>query len=508
VEARVVVEPTELSVDPGGEVSCAVRIENVGTIVDEFSVDVLGAPAAWASVAPPSVRLFPGATSVAQVVFRPPRDASVAPGPRPFGIRVVGVSGGLDSASVEEGTIVVAAFAELEGELIPRTSHGRLRGRHRLVLGNAGSVTANVHVAASDPDLAVRVRFQTDTVDVAPATERALQIRVRAAHVAFTGPPQRRPFQVVARSSASLPLTLDAVFEQRRLLGRWFAMLLALLIALAVVAVVAHMNTPPLQSAATGASASPGAGAAGATAPAPGSNSGAGAGGGPAATPAAGGTQGGQGSGVQAASAKSSYPADGSAVDVVAGLNGTLKNTATYGAGAAGTSADRAFSFDGGGDSPVTSAYVDFPAGAGQLGGGDFAVTFSINTTESGMVSLLGNRAGCVQGRFWDVRLYSGLVGLELDGNDASGNFDASQYLTVFSAAPVNDGQWHKVTISRSAAVVSVAVDGGTGDLASSGQVINVANQTDMRLGVDGCTGVDGSHAFRGLVDDIEIARG
>lgn len=501
MEVRILLSQTNLTVDPGGEVSLSVRIENAGAIVDEFTIEVLGQASAWAYVAPGSVRLFPGADSTAQVTFRPPRDAAVAPGPRPFGIRVVGVSGGLDSASVEEGTIVVAPFTDLQAEVIPHVSRGRLRGRHRVVIANAGSVGAAVHVSASDPNLAVRVRIQPEVIDVSPGFENSVRLKVRPAHVALTGAPQPRPFQVIAESAGSPPLTLDAQFDQRRVLGRWFALLLAALIALVVIAIVAHLSVPQVQSAAVNAPAPTSVAAGAATPSASGGGSGGGGGGsssGAGPTASAG--------GAPAASVKSSYPADGNAVDVISGLNGTLKNTATYGPGAGGAPGDQAFSLDGAGDSPVTSSYVDFPKGAGELGGADFSVTFGINTTETGTVSVLGNRVGCGQGRFWDVRLYNGLVGIELDGNDSG--FEASQYLLVFSDVAVNDGHWHTVVVSRASGVVSVAVDGGGGDLGSSGQLINVTNQNDMKLGVDGCTGVDASHAFRGSIDDIAIARG
>lgn len=506
MQVRILLDPADLTVEPGGDASCSVRIENVGTIVDEFTIEVLGQASAWAFVAPGSVRLFPGASSMARVTFRPPRDASVAPGPRPYGIRVVGVTGGLDAAAVEEGAIVVKPFTDLRGEVIPQVSQGRFRGRHRLLIANAGSVTAAVNVSASDPNLAVRVRLQPETVDVSPGYETTVRLTVRPAHLSLTGPPQARPFRVITESAGSPPLTLDAVFQQRRVLGRWFGMLLAVLLAVAVLLLVARLSAPQVQSAATNAPAPSASVAAGSTPGAAGGNgSGSGAGGSPgkpgaspAGPPAS-----------PAASPRSSYPADGSAVDVISGLNGTLENTATYGAGASGAPGDRAFSLDGAGDSPITSSYVDFPAAAGQLGGADFSVTFSIDTSQTGTVSVLGNHVvGCGQGRFWDVRLYNGLVGIELDGNDSASGFDPSQDLLVFSDVAVNDGHWHTVVISRAGGVVSVAVDGQNGDLGSSGQLINVTNQSDMRLGVDGCVGVDGSHALRGLVDDIVISRG
>ena len=56
--------------------------------VDQFAFEVLGDAAAWSTVEPSSVSLFPDAEETVQVRFRPPRTADLTAGPVPFAVKV------------------------------------------------------------------------------------------------------------------------------------------------------------------------------------------------------------------------------------------------------------------------------------------------------------------------------------------------------------------------------------------------------------------------------------
>ena len=79
-----------MSVVPGEMGTCTVRIRNTGTVVDQFTLTVLGQPAAWTTVVPAALSLFPGADGTVELHFAPPRAPGVGAGPLPFGVRVVG----------------------------------------------------------------------------------------------------------------------------------------------------------------------------------------------------------------------------------------------------------------------------------------------------------------------------------------------------------------------------------------------------------------------------------
>src|SRR5918997_6704986 len=56
---RVTMEPAELTVDPGGEVTTTVTVRNLGTRVEEFRLTPQGTAAAFASVTPATVSVYP-----------------------------------------------------------------------------------------------------------------------------------------------------------------------------------------------------------------------------------------------------------------------------------------------------------------------------------------------------------------------------------------------------------------------------------------------------------------
>ena len=78
--ALVTLASKALEVVPGSVASCTVTVKNTGTVVDQFTNDVLGDPGAFASAEPPALSLVPGAEGTAVVSFVPPRDAATPAG--------------------------------------------------------------------------------------------------------------------------------------------------------------------------------------------------------------------------------------------------------------------------------------------------------------------------------------------------------------------------------------------------------------------------------------------
>src|SRR6202171_3353746 len=140
-----------VSVTPGGEAVIEVRIRNSGTVVDQFTLEVLGDASAWAIVEPAVVPLFPGAEAVARVRFKPPKSPGVLAKAIPFAVRVKSREDARASL-VEEGVIEVGPFNDTTAELIPRTAKGRSHARAQLALDNRGNVRINARLTAADPD--------------------------------------------------------------------------------------------------------------------------------------------------------------------------------------------------------------------------------------------------------------------------------------------------------------------------------------------------------------------
>src|SRR5262249_41664671 len=108
----------QLSVTPGGSVDATVQVRNNGTLVDQFSVDVVGDAREWTEVEPRIINLMPGQDGQIRVKFAPPRNSSVPAGFVPFGVRVLSREEPHGSV-VEEGAVQVEPFTDLQVELAP-----------------------------------------------------------------------------------------------------------------------------------------------------------------------------------------------------------------------------------------------------------------------------------------------------------------------------------------------------------------------------------------------------
>jgi uncharacterized membrane protein len=65
----------QLSVTPGQSVEATVLVRNNGTLVDQFTLDIVGDSREWAEVEPRIMNLMPGQEGTVQVKFSPPRKA-------------------------------------------------------------------------------------------------------------------------------------------------------------------------------------------------------------------------------------------------------------------------------------------------------------------------------------------------------------------------------------------------------------------------------------------------
>ena len=137
-------------IEVGGEASLDVTVRNTGSVIDEASLSLLGACAAWSVVEPGTLSLLPGSEGTAKVHFRPPKSASIPAGRTPFGVMASSREDPAGSA-VEEGTIEITRLVDVAAELNPRTSRGQREGTHDLTVNNRGNAPVTVVVAANDP---------------------------------------------------------------------------------------------------------------------------------------------------------------------------------------------------------------------------------------------------------------------------------------------------------------------------------------------------------------------
>ncbi len=237
VGASITLATPAVAVEPGHEAAVEFRLRNSGSVVDEFTLDVLGDAASWAAVEPPTISLFPGAEQAARVVFRPPRASTTPAGPIPFGVRAQSREDPTGS-SVEEGTVQVAPFSESFAELVPRTSRGSRGGSHELAVDNRGNVRLNADVEASDADLQLSFEVKPPSMVVEPGMAGFAKVRAKPVKRFWRGTPKNRPFQLLVRPTEGDPIQLDGTLLQEAMLPPWFGRAIMALIALLIAAIL------------------------------------------------------------------------------------------------------------------------------------------------------------------------------------------------------------------------------------------------------------------------------
>lgn len=234
----VVVEQTSVSVVPGEMGTCTVRVRNTGAVVDQFALTVLGQPAAWTTVVPAALSLFPNADGVIELHFAPPRAPGVGSGAVPFGVRVVG-SEDPDNPVVEEGEVTLLPFVDVTGKLTPRTAEAKRKSKHEIILDNKGNTPVAVTLSVSDPDEQLAFALHDSLVTVEAGRAAHVPLKVAAKKGFARGADKHRPFQVKAMpEGAGFPLTMDGNLIQKAGTPRFLVPLVAGVVALALLAAV------------------------------------------------------------------------------------------------------------------------------------------------------------------------------------------------------------------------------------------------------------------------------
>ena len=256
--ASITLVTPSVAVEPGTDAVVEARLRNTGAVVDEFTLDVLGDAAAWATVDPPTLSLFPDTEGTAKITFRPPRLATTPTGQLVFGFRARSREDPAGSA-VEEGTVEVGAFIEPSAELVPRSSRGSGGATHEVAVDNRGNVRLSAEVTGADADRLVRFDVNPPGLVVEPGGAAFAKVSVKPTRRFWRGQPKPRPFQVYVTPEGQGPIQLDGTLLQEAILPPWFGRAVIALLAALILLILAwfFLLRPAINSAVSEAVASP-----------------------------------------------------------------------------------------------------------------------------------------------------------------------------------------------------------------------------------------------------------
>jgi hypothetical protein len=249
VGALLELEPRNVAATPGDHATIQVRVRNSGSVVDQFSLEVLGDASAWSTVDPPSLSLFPGAEGSATITFSPPRSPEVRAGHVPFGLKAQSKEDPAGSF-VDEGAVDVAPFTEPFVELVPKTSRGSRGATHDLAVDNRGNVGLNATLSAVDADRLLAFELRPAALSADPGTAAFAKVHVKPRKAFWRGGAVTRPFQVLVDVPGGTPIAIDGSLLQTPILPPWTvrALVAALVALVAVVVLWMTIVRPAIES--------------------------------------------------------------------------------------------------------------------------------------------------------------------------------------------------------------------------------------------------------------------
>jgi hypothetical protein len=176
---RVQLSEQTFSVAPGEVCAMTVTLHNTGNLVEGVRVMIGGSAAAWSTVEPAELSVYPERAAECTVTFAPPRGPQCPAGIVGFVVQCASTvhSGLVVTAS---GTIAVGAFHELTAQLTPTITRGRRRTVHQVRLENRGNVEERVRLTASGAEGGLTFEPADSMVDVVPGVaEVPLGVRAR-----------------------------------------------------------------------------------------------------------------------------------------------------------------------------------------------------------------------------------------------------------------------------------------------------------------------------------------
>ncbi|MFF2040771.1 hydrolytic protein [Kitasatospora sp. NPDC058170] len=230
-----------VTVTPGGTASTSLTVRNDGDIVEAYRLEVVGDCAAWTTVEPDRVSLYPGTSETVTIRLAPPRSPQVRAGEVPLAVRVLPTEHP-EAVRVPETTVHVEGFRELRAESAPKRRRGWLRGRYRLAVRNEGNRPVRVGFTPAQRGEELKFDIRPAERKLEPGESAEVALRVRTGKPVWFGKPVTWPFTVTVAETGAAPgdagedererPRAEAEFVQIPVFPTWLLALLAALLAL------------------------------------------------------------------------------------------------------------------------------------------------------------------------------------------------------------------------------------------------------------------------------------
>jgi hypothetical protein len=217
----VLMVPNSLSVNAGSEpVEANVEIQNIGSIVDKFSLEIEGIPRSWYSLSVPMVALMPHAKDSIQISFHPPKTEGVISDKYLFAVKVSSQSLPDDCASVT-GHLEILPSVNYSVSLKPYRILCRRKCTFQVQIANKDVTEAGLFIDVIDTENGLRFKLESDSPVIPPWQTVNVPMLVRPKRNSLIGDIKRYDISLTATTAEGLIQLARCQMDHKPFLSSW-----------------------------------------------------------------------------------------------------------------------------------------------------------------------------------------------------------------------------------------------------------------------------------------------
>jgi hypothetical protein len=213
------VEPTEISVSPGGEALLNVEIRNDSEEVVQYQIRTVGVPPEWVTIRPSEVELMPSHRKNAQVLLRLPQSTNTKAGRYRVEVEAVGKAGAPSPILRAKTRLNISAFGQFTSEL--RQNQAPVKTPLAISVTNNRNQVERFTLSCWDDANELTFTVAQSEIEIPPGRTAIFQFTAQPRRRKWVGGAKQHAFQAKITSQAGQNETHRGTFTSRGKIPPW-----------------------------------------------------------------------------------------------------------------------------------------------------------------------------------------------------------------------------------------------------------------------------------------------
>jgi uncharacterized membrane protein len=217
----VLMTPNKIQVAAGSEsIEATLDIQNIGSIVDKFSLEIEGLAESWYSLSASSVALMPRASEQVQIFFHPPKVKGVVSDNYTFAVTLRSQSIPEDSTSIT-AQLEILPSVDYSIALKPYRTRCRRKRTINVQIDNKDVTESELFIDVIDAENSLRFKLENDSPVVPPWQTVEIPMLVRPKRNSIVGDLKRYDINLTATTADGYTQLARGQIDHKPLLSSW-----------------------------------------------------------------------------------------------------------------------------------------------------------------------------------------------------------------------------------------------------------------------------------------------